>query len=201
MYITLFCGHITWRNWNSHIHQNQSGTSYFRPFCSLCPEEIVIVLMANSPNFTHTLYENDHYKFLVSMHNLRLRLLGFHHWVQWRGAKAVSKECWGPCHGLIPSLDFRQNYSPQIQRQNQNWRGTITRFREGNWTVHFAKLMDLGLGSCPSCTGLCRDLSSVLAGQATLSAPHPLTWHKAIARVKGGEGWTQNGNMCQHIPA
>ena len=37
----------------------------------------------------------------------------------------MSKECWGPCHGLIPSLDFGQNYSPQIEGQNQNWRGTF----------------------------------------------------------------------------
>ena len=128
-YITLFCGHITWRNWNSHIHQNQSGTSYLRPFCSLCPEEIVIVLMANLQmlhTHTHIEWKNYHYKFLVSMHNLGFRLLGFHHWVQWRGAKTVSKECWGPCHGLIPSLwDFAQNYSPQIERRDQNGRGTI----------------------------------------------------------------------------
>ena len=63
---------------------------------------------------------------LVSMHNLGFRLLGFHHWVQWRGAKKVSKECWGPCHGLIPSSwDFAQNYSPQIERRDQKWRGTF----------------------------------------------------------------------------
>ena len=37
-----------------------------------------------------------------------------------------AKECWGPCHGLIPSLwDFAQNYSLQIELQNQNWRGTF----------------------------------------------------------------------------
>ena len=62
----------------------------------------------------------------MSLHFLGFRLLGFHHRVQWRGAKTVSKECWGPCHGLIPSLwDFAQNYSPQIERRDQNWRGTI----------------------------------------------------------------------------
>ena len=72
------------------------------------------------------LYQEDSYKFLMSTRNLGFRLLGFHHWVQWRGAKTVSKECWGPCHGLIPSLwDFAQNYSPQIERRDQNWRGTI----------------------------------------------------------------------------
>ena len=59
------------------------------------------------------------------MHNLGFCLLAFHHRVQWRGAKTVSKACWGPCHGLIPSLDFAQNYSPQIERRDQNWRGTF----------------------------------------------------------------------------
>ena len=76
--------------------------------------------------FKDILYQEDSYKFLMSTRNLGFRLLGFHHWVQWRGAKTVSKECWGPCHGLIPSLwDFAQNYSPQIERRDQNWRGTI----------------------------------------------------------------------------
>ena len=62
----------------------------------------------------------------MSIHNLGFRILGFYHRVQWRGAKTVRKECWGPCpcHGLIPSLwDFAQNYSLQIELRNQNWRG------------------------------------------------------------------------------
>ena len=28
--------------------------------------------------------------------------------MQWRGAKTASKECWGPCHGMIPSLCTRR---------------------------------------------------------------------------------------------
>ena len=60
------------------------------------------------------------------MHNLGFRLLGFRYWVPWRSAKTFSKECWGPCHGWIPSLwDFAQNYSPQNERPYQNWRGTF----------------------------------------------------------------------------
>ena len=61
----------------------------------------------------------------MSIHNLGFRILGFYHRVQWRGAKTGGKECWGACHGLIPSLwDFAQNCSLQIERWNQNWRGT-----------------------------------------------------------------------------
>ena len=82
------------------------------------------VLMGSSPNFTHTLHEHGYISF-VSTHNLGFRLWVFIT-VQWRGAKTASKECWGPCHGLIPSLwDFAQNYSPQLERRDQNWRGTF----------------------------------------------------------------------------
>ena len=69
----------------------------------------------------------------MSIHNLGFRILGFYHRVQWRGAKTGGKECWGPCHGLIPSLwDFAQNCSVQIERWNQNWRGTSYRFIESS---------------------------------------------------------------------
>ena len=62
----------------------------------------------------------------MSTHNLGFRILGFYHRVQWRGAKTAGKECWGPCHGLIPNLwDFAQNDSLQIELRNQNWRGTF----------------------------------------------------------------------------
>ena len=63
----------------------------------------------------------------MSTRNLGFRILGFHHWVQWRGAKTVSKECSrGPCHGLIPSLwDFAQKYSLQIERRDENWRAAL----------------------------------------------------------------------------
>ena len=64
--------------------------------------------------------------FLMSIHNFGFRSLGFHHREQWRGAKAAGKKCWGPCHGSVPSLwDFAQNYSPQIELRNQNWRSTF----------------------------------------------------------------------------
>ena len=134
IYIHTYISHvyitILWRHHLTQLQFTHTSKSVwkiiFQGFCSIRPEEIVIVSMASSPNFSYTLYEHDYYKFLLSMHNLGFRLLGFHHWVPWRGAKTVSKECWGPCYGLIPSLwDFAQTYSPQIERQNQNLRGTF----------------------------------------------------------------------------
>ena len=89
----------------------------------------------------NNLYQKKSHKFLLSTRNLGFRILGFYHRTQWRGAKTAGKECWGPCHGLIPSLwDFAQNNSEQIELRNQNWRGTfysVTRFREGNLGMHF----------------------------------------------------------------
>ena len=88
-----------------------------------------------SKSCKNILYQKKSYKFFMSTHNLGIRILGFYHREQWRGAKTFGK-CWGLCHGLIPSLwDFAQNYSLQIELRNQNWRGTFysfTRFRDGN---------------------------------------------------------------------
>ena len=99
----------------------------------------------------------------MSTHNLGFRLWVFIT-VQWRGAKAVSKECWGPCHGLIPSLwDFAQNYSPQIEHRHQNWRGTIysldsekaiePRISLSWWTLDWvvALLVQVCAEICPVC--------------------------------------------------
>ena len=85
------------------------------------------VLMGSSPNFTHThtYCMKMVISFLCQCKSLDFAFRVFIR-VQWRGAKEVSKECWGPCHGLIASLwDFAQNYSPQIEHRHQNWRGTI----------------------------------------------------------------------------
>ena len=83
---------------------------------ALRPEEIVIVWIANSLICLKTFCIKK-IKFLMSIHNLGFRILGFYHRVQWRGAKTGGKECWGPCHGLIPSLwDFAQTCSLQIER-------------------------------------------------------------------------------------
>ena len=72
--------------------------------------------MSSSPNFIYIAWTGL----------LHVSCVSFHHWVPWRSAKTVSKECWGPCHGWIPSLwDFAQTYSPQIERRYQNWRGTF----------------------------------------------------------------------------
>ena len=68
----------------------------------------------------------------MSTHNLGFHILGFYHRVQWRGAKTAGSECWGPCHGLIPSLwDFAQNCSLQTERWNRNCSGTF------HWAMHF----------------------------------------------------------------
>ena len=71
----------------------------------------------SSDFFKDILYQEDSYKFLMSTHNLGFRILGFYHRMQWRAAKTAGKECWGPCHGVIPSLwGFAQNCSLQIER-------------------------------------------------------------------------------------
>ena len=91
----------------------------------LGPEEIVIVWIANSLICFKTFCIKN-IKFLMSTHNLEFRILGFYHRVQRRCAKTAGKKCWGPCHGMIPSLwDFAQNYSLQIERRDQNWRGAF----------------------------------------------------------------------------
>ncbi len=139
---------VSW--WHHLTHLKFAHTSkwvwnipYFRPFCiGLGPKEIVIA-MTNSLIFLNKfcIIKNTLYKFLTSTHNLGFRILRFYHREQWRSAKTAGKKCWGSCHGLIPSLwDFAQNYSLQIELRHQNWRGTFysfTRFREGNWAVHF----------------------------------------------------------------
>ena len=90
---------------------------------TLIPEEIVIVWIANSLICLKTFCIKK-IKFLMWIHNLGFRILDFYHRVQWRGAKTAGKECWGPCHGLIPSLwGFAQNCSLQIERWNHR-RGT-----------------------------------------------------------------------------
>ena len=83
---------------------------------ALGPEEIAIVWIANSLICLKTFCIKK-ITFLMSVHNLGFRILGFYHRVQWRGAKTGGEECWGACHGLIPSLwDFAQNCSLQIER-------------------------------------------------------------------------------------
>ena len=121
-----FCGDSTGRTWNSHINRDLSGTSHISGCFAwaLIPEEIVVVWVANSLICFKNFCINK-IKFLMSIHNLGFRILGFYHRVQWSGARTAGKKCWGPCHGLIPSLwDFAQNCSLQIERWNQNWRGT-----------------------------------------------------------------------------
>ena len=114
--------HLT--QWNSDIHQDQAETShiqFFKTNRSLGHAELVMYWRPVL-QISHTLHENG-YKFLVSTNNLGFRILVFYHRVQWRGAKTAGKDCWGPCHGLIPSLrDFAQNYSLQIEL---NWRGAF----------------------------------------------------------------------------
>ena len=64
------CGDVTWRKWNSDIHQDQAETSHIQFFLDKqepWSRRTCNVLMASSPNFTHTLHENGYsYKFLVS---------------------------------------------------------------------------------------------------------------------------------------
>ena len=129
-----FCSHITCHLKLAHTWKSVWNISYFRPSrMGFGPEEIVIVLIANSLIILHILYQTNWYKFLMSTHKFGFRILGFYHRVQWRGAKTAGKECWGPCHGLIPSLwDFAQNCSLQIECRYQNWRGTFYRFRESS---------------------------------------------------------------------
>ena len=152
IYVDLapFCGDSTGRTWNSHIEISLEHLIFQAVFCvALGPEEMVIVWIANFWICFKTRCIKK-ITFLMSIHNLGFRILGFYHRVQWRGAK-TGKDCWGRCHGLITSLwDFAQNCSLQIGRGNQNWRGTSYRFREGvHWAVHFGshglrKLIDLG---------------------------------------------------------
>ena len=96
----------------THTSKSVWNISYFRPFCmALIPEEIVIVWIANSLICLKTFCIKK-IKFLMSTHNLGFHILGFYHRVQWRGAKTAGKDCWGPCHGLIPSSwDLAQNCS------------------------------------------------------------------------------------------
>ena len=135
---------ILWWQHRTHLKLTHTSKSvwnilYFRPFCmALGPEEMVIVWIANSLICFKTCCIKK-ITFLMSIHNLGFRILVFYHRVQWRGAKTGGKECWGPCHGLIPSLwDFARSCSLQIERWHRNWRGTSYRFREGvHWAVHF----------------------------------------------------------------
>ena len=100
--------------------------------------------------------------------------MGFYHRVQWRGAKAAGKQRCGPFHGLIPSLwDFAQNCSLQIERRNQNWRGTLysldsEKAIEPCISVVTDCLIDLGFSSCASW-----DLSSVCSWAGHSFSPAP----------------------------
>jgi len=122
------CGDVTWHKWNSGIKIRlehlifkilDKQEPWSRRTCN--------VLMGSSPNFTHT---HTYCMKMVISFLYQCKSLDFAFWVfitaQWKGAKTASKECWGPCHGIIASLwDFAQNYSPQIEHRHQNWRGTI----------------------------------------------------------------------------
>ena len=96
IYVDLipFCGDSTGRTWNSHINRDLSGTSHIsgRFAWALIPEEIVVVWIANSLICFKTFCIKK-IKFLMSIHNLGFRILGFYHRVQWRGAKTGGKEC------------------------------------------------------------------------------------------------------------
>ena len=167
---------ILWWQHRTHLKLTHTSTSiwnisYFRPWswrnCTCVDNKFPDL-------FTDICIKTI--KFLMSTLYLGFRILGFYHRVQWRGAKTAGKKCWGSCHWMMPSLlDFAQNCSLQIEWWNQKLERHIlfTGFRQCNWAVHFAchgvpKLMDLGLG----CQRSCLDLSSVSAGQPTLSAQH-----------------------------
>ena len=112
----------------THTSKSVWNISYFRPPCiGFGPEEIVIVLITNLLIFLKTFcIKKNRTSFLCQPTILDSAFWSFYHREQWRGAKMAGKECWGPCHGMIPSLwDFAQNYSLQIELRNQIWRGTF----------------------------------------------------------------------------
>ena len=121
-----FCGDITWHTWNSHCEISLEHLMV-HAVLRLGPKEIVIVLIATSLNlWKNILYPEDSYKISYVNPQSWISHFGFYHREQWRCAKTPGKKCWGPCHGLVPSLwDFAQNYSLQIELRNQNWRGTF----------------------------------------------------------------------------
>ena len=111
---------ILWWQHRTHLKLTHTSTSiwnisYFRPWswrnCTCVDNKFPDL-------FTDICIKTI--KFLMSIHYLGFRILGFYHRVQWRGAKTAGKKCWGSCHWMMPSLlDFAQNCSLQIEWWNQ----------------------------------------------------------------------------------
>ena len=125
---------MLWWQHLTHLKLTQKSKSvwiisYFRPFCmghgAWSRRNCNCVDSKTFDLFQNIVYQEHQVSFVNPQ--FWISHFGFYHRVQWRGAKTVSKECsWGLCHGFIPSLwDFAQNYSLQIERRDQNWRGTF----------------------------------------------------------------------------
>ena len=121
---------------------------------------------------SYTLHEQDYYKFLVSVFITECH--GEARRQSAKNAGVLAMDEFPVCGTLRRTIAHRMNVHIRIGEAHS----IFTRFSESNWAMHFAKLIDLRLG-CPCCPGLCRDLFSVSAGEATFSATHPLTWQKA----------------------
>ena len=140
----------------------------------------------------------------MSTHNLGFHILGFYHRVQWRGAKTAGSECWGPCHGLIPSLwDFAQNCSLQTERWNRNCSGTF------HWAMHFGshglpKLIEAfpqkQVFFCP-CASNGED-SPKASPRAIFKWKRLIEPLKLLSQwMKCGESWMSTcANMCHYAP-